>query len=125
MEHRIKLGVIDYARPGRCLILVALLAIQLLILLSSTAKGRPRRELHTLPPEARMSTGAILFTKETQEPIPSLEMGSPIVRSLGGGDAHPYQLTIAAGRYARVTVEQRRINVAVSAFDAEGKRSPM
>jgi len=116
MAHPIKPDFIDCRRSRNYLILAALLAIQCLGLLSSTAEGRRRCQLNTLAPSS------IRFSRMTQEPIPALEPGNPIARTLSGGEAHAYQLTIAAGQYARVTVDQRRINVAVSAFDAEGKK---
>jgi CHAT domain-containing protein len=54
--------------------------------------------------------------------VPSLEQGKPIERELAGGEAHSYLLLLAAGQYARVVVDQRRINVAVTAFDPDGKK---
>jgi CHAT domain-containing protein/Tfp pilus assembly protein PilF len=116
MAHPIKPGLIDYARSKSSLILTALLGIQSMGLLCSTAEGCRRCQLNTLPPSS------IRYSRMTQEPIPALEPGNPIVRTLSGGDAHQYQITIAAGHYARVKIDQRRINVAVSAFDAEGKK---
>src|SRR6266567_1269094 len=53
--------------------------------------------------------------------VRSLEPGKPIEREIAGGETHSYQLTLAAGQYARVAVDQRRINVAVGAFDPDGK----
>jgi CHAT domain-containing protein/Tfp pilus assembly protein PilF len=59
-----------------------------------------------------------------QQPIDAavLEPGKPIERELAGGEAHTFQLTLTAGQYTRVFVEQRRINIALSAFDPEGKK---
>ena len=54
--------------------------------------------------------------------LSALEPGKSIVRELVGGDEHSYQLTLAAGQYARVVVDQRRINVALLAFDSKGKK---
>ena len=54
--------------------------------------------------------------------VSSLEPGKPIEREITGGETHSYQLTLAAGQYARVAVDQRRINVAVAAFDPDGKK---
>src|SRR5262249_52731299 len=48
--------------------------------------------------------------------------GKPIERELAGGEAHSYRLTLAAGQYAQVAVDQRRINVSLSAFDPAGKK---
>jgi CHAT domain-containing protein/tetratricopeptide (TPR) repeat protein len=54
--------------------------------------------------------------------VRALEPGKPIEREMAGGETHVYQLTLAAGQYARVVVDQRRINVALSAFDSAGKK---
>src|SRR5262249_31887643 len=51
----------------------------------------------------------------------ALEPGKAITRQLAGGASHSYQLALGAGQYARVVVDQRRINVAVSVFDPPGK----
>src|SRR5262249_33085359 len=44
----------------------------------------------------------------------------PIERQLGHGDLHRYPLTIAAGDYVRVVVEQRGIDVVVQVLDPAG-----
>src|SRR5215208_896568 len=54
--------------------------------------------------------------------VTSLKQGRPIERELSGGEAHSYQLILAAGQYARLAVDQRGINVAASAFDPDGKK---
>ena len=51
-----------------------------------------------------------------------LEPGKSIEREITGGETHAYQLTLAAGQYARVAIDQRRINIAVAAFDSDGKK---
>ena len=66
-----------------------------------------------------IQTGAA--PKEETE-VRTLETGKPIERKLTGGEVHRYQLALAAGQYARVVVDQRRINIAMSAFDAGGTK---
>ena len=66
-----------------------------------------------------IQTGA---APKEQAEVRTLETGKPIERKLTGGEVHRYQLTLAAGQYARVVVDQRRINVAVAAFDPGGKK---
>jgi len=51
-----------------------------------------------------------------------LEPGKPIQRELRGGESHSYRLMVAAGQYALVAVDQRRINVVVSAFGPNGEK---
>src|SRR5262249_47180620 len=75
---------------------------------------------HRIGQSARMAVGVGGDAQEERGAI--LEPGKPIERELAGGEAHSYQLKLAAGQYARVFVDQRRINVAVSAFDPDGKK---
>ncbi len=51
-----------------------------------------------------------------------LELNKPIERELAGDEAHSYQFSLAAGQYAQVAVDQRRINVAVSVYDPAGAK---
>ncbi len=50
-----------------------------------------------------------------------LEVGQLIARDLHGGQTHSYRLSIAAGQYARVTVEQKGIDVVVKLFAPDGR----
>jgi len=54
--------------------------------------------------------------------IAQLEQAKPIERAIAASESHDYQLTLDAGQYARVAIFQRRINVAVSLFDPQGKK---
>src|SRR5215217_4372049 len=56
------------------------------------------------------------------EPLPALEPGKAIAQVLGGGEKHYYQLTLLAGQYVRILAEQQRINVALAAFNPDGKK---
>ncbi len=51
-----------------------------------------------------------------------LERGKPIERQIAGGEAHNYRVALAAGQFLLVVVDQRGIDLVVSAFDAEGRR---
>ncbi len=53
--------------------------------------------------------------------IRTLELGKPIERELKGGEVHLYQITLAAGQYMHVVVEQRGIDVVVSFIGPDGK----
>ena len=50
-----------------------------------------------------------------------LKPGTAVERELQGGQEHLYSLTMAAGEYAGVTVEQRGIDVVVEVRSADGK----
>jgi CHAT domain-containing protein/tetratricopeptide (TPR) repeat protein len=54
---------------------------------------------------------------------PVLEFGKPIERELVGGQAHSYRVRLGRGQYIRVVVNQRAIDVAVSIFSPDGKKT--
>ena len=51
-----------------------------------------------------------------------LEPGKPIERELTGGQSHSYQMTLAAGQYVRLAVDQRGIDVVARLFGLDGKQ---
>jgi len=59
---------------------------------------------------------------QTDQNAPALESGKPIVRELAAGESHSYRLTLAAGQFCYVIVDQRGIDVVVELFDAAGKK---
>src|SRR5262249_33154028 len=54
--------------------------------------------------------------------IQRLEPGQSIEREIAGGESHAYKLTLASGQYARVIVDQRGIDVAVTGFGSDGDK---
>jgi hypothetical protein len=46
----------------------------------------------------------------------ALEFGKPIEREISGGQKHAYRLDLSAGQYAKLSVEQRGIDVVVRLF---------
>jgi CHAT domain-containing protein/Tfp pilus assembly protein PilF len=56
-----------------------------------------------------------------QTPQP-LTQGKPIERELKGGEVHSYSLTLQAGQFLNVVVEQKGIDVVVTLFDVNGKK---
>src|SRR5262245_18617230 len=89
-------------------VLPYLVPLTLLFLLSQTALAQSS------------SSGA--RTVEQSAVIAQLEQGKPIEQAIAAGETHAHQLTLDAGQYARVAIFQRRINVAVSLFDPDGKK---
>ena len=51
----------------------------------------------------------------------SLERGKTTEGELAEGQSHEYSFTLQAGQYARVLVDQRSINIAVTVFAPDGK----
>jgi hypothetical protein len=51
-----------------------------------------------------------------------LEPGKPIERELAGGQSHAYQITLSAGQFMKVIVEQRGIDVVVGLLGPDAKQ---
>jgi len=71
--------------------------------------------------EAQAKAGADSPAQVDQE-VRRLEPGKPIERELAGGQSHSYQITLAAGQYLKLVVEQRGIDVVVKLFGVDGKQ---
>ena len=64
----------------------------------------------------------LLAAQDPQSPT-ILVPGKTIERELFGGQGHLYRLSLAAGQYARLLVDQRGIDVVVQVLDSGGKVS--
>ena len=53
-------------------------------------------------------------TAQGDNDVRPLEQGNVIEREMTGGEMHAYRLTLAAGQYVYVTVNQKGIDVVVS-----------
>lgn len=93
-----------HARAVSPLLLVASLLVQ------------PSPSLHA------QSSAPIEGVQATDAAIAPLEPGTVLTRELADGESHEYRVTLAAGLYAMVAVEQRSINVTITVFDAAGKQ---
>jgi len=62
-------------------------------------------------------SGAVNGARAQQE----ISVGQRLAREMRGGEEHTYQVTINAGQYARVSVEQKGIDVVLSLFGPDGK----
>ena len=51
-----------------------------------------------------------------------LEPGKPIERELAGGQSHAYQITLSAGQFMKVIIEQRGIDVVVGLLGPDAKQ---
>jgi hypothetical protein len=51
-----------------------------------------------------------------------IEPGKPIERELAGGQSHAYQITLSAGQFMKVIVEQRGIDVVVGLLGPDAKQ---
>src|SRR5436853_3962099 len=110
------IGVIGSGRPARFFRRYGFtLNLSLLILVLSPPTAYPRSDLFQISFSLQQSIAANRAASQSNMDTRVLEAGKPIERELAGGEAHTYQLTLAAGQYATVVVDQQRINVALSA----------
>ena len=56
--------------------------------------------------------------------VQTLVPGHPVEREIAGRESHTYQISLAAGQFARVTVEQRLIDVVLVLTSPEGRQLP-
>jgi CHAT domain-containing protein/Tfp pilus assembly protein PilF len=71
--------------------------------------------------ESQQESGAPPLRPREQAGADGLTVGQPVARALQGGEQHVYLLTLSAGQYARVAVEQKGIDVVFGLQDADGK----
>ncbi len=60
---------------------------------------------------------------QATQAVTTLEMGRTIASELTGGQRHNYQISLAAGQYVSVIVEQRGIDLVVQLLETDGKLS--
>jgi CHAT domain-containing protein/Tfp pilus assembly protein PilF len=58
-----------------------------------------------------------------EKDVRPLEPGKPIERELAGGQSHAYQITLSAGQFMKVIVEQRGIDVVVGLLGPDAKQT--
>jgi tetratricopeptide (TPR) repeat protein len=64
--------------------------------------------------------GSVALAQATDNPT-TLVPGQPVERQIAGGQSHTYQITLAAGQFVCVVVEQRGMDVKLSLAGADGK----
>src|ERR1044071_6665749 len=57
-----------------------------------------------------------------QAGILELKQGQPVERQIAGGQSHPYSISLSAGQYLKVIVEQKGIDVVVRLFGPGGQK---
>lgn len=72
-----------------------------------------------LPLVLCLSLTAFAQTKDETRP---LVPGQPFEREIAGGESHAYQITVRAGQFVRVVIEQKGINVALALIGPDGKQ---
>src|SRR2546421_13062378 len=117
MSYPIKVAVSPSQplRPSARSQLPSYLVLLLLIVQVGAAPAHAITLQRALRPQQPTVRSGAITPKETE--VRTLEAGEPVKRELAGGETHSYKLILTSGQYARVVVDQRRINVAVTAFD--------
>jgi CHAT domain-containing protein len=57
-----------------------------------------------------------------QGDVQTLAVGQPVTREMAGGESHAYQIQLDAGRYARLVVMQRGVDVELRLYGPDGAR---
>jgi tetratricopeptide (TPR) repeat protein len=65
--------------------------------------------------------GGVAEATRRPQDLQSLSIGAPIERKLSGGQTHAYRIALSAGQFALAQVEQRGVNVALTANAPDGK----
>ena len=58
---------------------------------------------------------------EEQQGTYDLAVGQPLTREMRGGEEHKYQVSVSAGQYARIALEQKGIDVVLVLSGVDGK----
>jgi len=66
-------------------------------------------------------SGAVAAGPQEQSSPSPLVVGQPVAREMRGGEQHTYQVSISAGQYARLVVDQQGIDVVLELFGTDGK----
>ena len=65
--------------------------------------------------------GGLAEAARRPQDLQSLSLGAPIERELSGGQTHAYRIALSAGQFALAQVEQRGVNVTLTANAPDGK----
>src|SRR5437763_17023810 len=83
----------------------------LLMLWASLAHCPDARASSRHPASAQPSLRQQNSSPKVEPEVTPLKLGVPVERELAGGQSHYFQVSLAAGQYAKVKIEQRGIDV--------------
>ena len=75
-----------------------------------------------IPTALLVLTFSVAVYSQTQTQTAALEPGKSIEQTIAGGEKHSFTLTLAAGSYGLLELEQKNINLAVTVFAANGDK---
>jgi CHAT domain-containing protein/Tfp pilus assembly protein PilF len=67
------------------------------------------------------ASSPVPLQEQDAQGVVTLELGKPVERELVGRQKHSYQITLAEGQYANVTVDQRGVDIVAHLFAADGQ----
>src|SRR5688572_10363592 len=59
---------------------------------------------------------------QQSEAISTLPFGAPLERQLSGGQSHQYQVTLTAGQFLQLTVEQLGVDIVLKVLGPDGRQ---
>jgi CHAT domain-containing protein/Tfp pilus assembly protein PilF len=101
-------------------IVTVLFGVLLAPCLSAAANIAEQQSLQTSPHEFYPAKSWLATQDDKESRI--LELGKPIERELAGEQTHSYQLTLVAGQFLHLVVDQRGIDVVVIVYGPDGKK---
>ena len=112
--------LIEYSRSNN-LAPRSLPLIRLLLLFIALQCGQGSAETRNLPASTLQSPQQQSMSPQLAREVTTLELGKPVERELSGGQKHAYQIALSEGGYAKVTVDQRGVDVIARLFAADGQ----
>ncbi len=90
--------------------------------ISTNIKSSITRNILAVVFSIALTTLTVFGQAKTDADVRPLTIEKSVERELKGDEAHSYTLTLQAGQFLNVFVEQKGIDVVVSLFDADGKK---
>src|SRR5262249_43246072 len=114
--------IVRYSTPFRFGPKAAHHSLALLLCLFLLAESVARAFAPTPSMLARGGAAPTPITQGEKDARP-LEPGKPIEREMAGGQSHDYQITLSAGQFMQVIVEQRGLDVVIGLLGPDSKQS--
>src|SRR6185503_15935787 len=85
--------------------------------------SRPRLSCKFLAIISLFSCCVLNGSAQSENPPDSLQPGKLIQREIANGEAHSYALSLTAGQYADAAVNQKGVDVVVTAYGPHGAKT--
>lgn len=107
------------AVTARLIAVSSLMLAHGLLAMAALSSESPRESAASGRPAAAQK---ITEAQVPPQDLPTLEPGKPIERPLAGGETHRYLVSLSAGEYLQVLVDQRGVDVAVTLIAPDGQK---